>query len=405
MSHEPPFPRRAPGRALAFLSLGAVLALSSCGKSEHTPARSDDQAPADPIVAAEPSPVRSDDQAPADQIAAAEPAPVLRVSLADPGTPFLRGVSLAGAEFGFDKYGIGIYRSDYVYPTDEYVRRYRSPQYFRGKGMNVFRLPFRWERLQPVRNAPFDAAEWQRLRNTVDRLTGLGAAVILDPHNFARYDGKIIGSSALPNADFVDLWRRLAEAYKDSPNVIFGLMTEPHDMPTMQWVEAAQAAIDAIRTVGAGNLILVPGNDWSAAYTWSRRLSGPSNAVALLEIRDPIGNTAFEAHQYLDKDNSGRHSRCVSADIGVQRLQPFTAWLKKHGKKGFLGEFGGSDSATCLAALARMLDHMDANAEHYIGWTYWAAGPWWGDYFMSIEPVGARDAPQMEVLSRHLNSH
>jgi endoglucanase len=51
-----------------------------------------------------------------------------------------------------------------------------------------------------------------------------------------------------------------------------------------------------------------------------------------------------------------------------------------------------------------MLDHIEANAGHYIGWTYWAAGPWWGDYFMSIEPVGRRDAPQMEVLAPHLSS-
>jgi endoglucanase len=349
------------------------------------------------------TPARSDDQLRADQLAAAELPAVAAVSVTETETPMLRGVSLAGAEFGFDRYGVGVHGTDYIYPTEDYVWRYRSPAYFRGKGMNVFRLPFRWERLQPLRNAPFDAAEWRRLQRTVDRLTGLGAAVILDPHNFARYSGKIIGSRALPDADFADLWRRLAEAYKDSPNVIFGLMTEPYDMRTQQWVRAAQAAIDAIRAAGAENLILVPGNGWSAAHAWSKNENGMSNAVAMLEIRDPADNTAFEAHQYLDQDNSGSRSFCVSEDIGVQRLAPFTTWLKEHGKKGFLGEFGGGDSATCLAALAGMLDHVEANAGHYIGWTYWAAGPWWGDYFMSIEPVGRRDAPQMEVLARHLN--
>jgi len=312
----------------------------------------------------------------------------------------LYGVSLAGAEFGFERYGTGVHGTHYIYPDADYVWRYHSAVYFRGKGMNIFRLPFRWERLQPVRNAAFDEAEWQRLRRTVDRLTGLGAAVILDPHNFARYHGAVIGSDAVPIADFTDLWRRLAAPYKARPNVIFGLMTEPYDVPTEQWVEAANAAIAAIRAVGAGNLILVPGNAWSAAHAWASDDHGTPNAVALLEIRDPAGNTAFEAHQYLDENNSGRSSRCVSAEIGVRRLEPFTAWLEEHGKKGFLGEFGGSDSPTCLAALAGMVDYIDAHAEHYLGWTYWAAGPWWGDHFMSIEPDGQRDAPQMEVLSR-----
>ncbi len=45
-----------------------------------------------------------------------------------------------------------------------------------------------------------------------------------------------------------------------NPKVIFGLMNEPHDLPTENWLTAANVAIAAIRATGATNLITVPGN-------------------------------------------------------------------------------------------------------------------------------------------------
>ena len=38
------------------------------------------------------------------------------------------------------------------------------------------------------------------------------------------------------------------------------------------------------------------------------------------------------------------------------------------------------------------------------GVTYWAGGPWWGDYMFSIEPQNGVDKPQMTVLVGHLSS-
>ena len=129
--------------------------------------------------------------------------------------------------------------------------------------MNVFRIPFRWERLQRSLFAAFDGAESARLASVVAYATGHGAHVILDPHNYARYYGALVGSGSVPNSAFADFWSRLAAQYKGNPRVIFGLMNEPHDMPTEQWVAAANAAIAAIRAAGAQNLILVPGNGWT----------------------------------------------------------------------------------------------------------------------------------------------
>ena len=91
------------------------------------------------------------------------------------------GVDLSGAEFGNipTPGNTGVYGTDYTYPTDAEV------DYFISKGMNTFRLPFRWERLQPTLDSPLNSTEFARLNSFVTYATLRGATVILDPHNFA----------------------------------------------------------------------------------------------------------------------------------------------------------------------------------------------------------------------------
>ncbi len=311
-----------------------------------------------------------------------------------------RGVNLAGAEFGIDPWGNG--NGSYVYPDPSYAGGYASADYFVQKGMNTFRLPFRWERLQPTRGQPFDGGELDKLRSTVNRLTGKGAYVLIDPHNYARYRAGVVGA-AVSNTDFADFWGRLAQEFGKNGKVLFGLMNEPHDISTEQWVGAANAAISAIRSAGAGNLILVPGNGWTGAHTWGESWYGTSNAQALLAIQDPWNKVAFEAHQYLDDDSSGTKASCAGPNVGSQRMQPFTDWLRQNGKKGFLGEFGGGPDGTCASAIGDIVSHLEQNQDVYLGWTYWAAGPWWGNYFTSLEPSNG-DRPQMTALLPHLGA-
>jgi endoglucanase len=317
-----------------------------------------------------------------------------------------RGVNLASADFGVNSDGTGslpgTFGSTYTYPDPAYVSGY-SAQYFVNKGMTTFRLPFRWERLQRTRGAAFDSAELTRLTTTVNRLTGMGAVVLLDPHNYARYGTALIGSSTVSNADFADFWSRLATQFKGNSRVLFGLMNEPYDLPTEQWVSAANAAIAAIRATGATNLILVPGNAWTGAHSWTQSWYGTPNSTALLAIKDPGNNVAFEVHQYLDSGYSGSSDTCVSTTVGPTVMAGFTQWLRANGKKGFLGEFAGGNNSTCLAALDTMLGYLDQNSDVYLGWTYWAGGPWWGSAWTSIEPTSTgQDKAQLAVLVKHL---
>lgn len=314
-------------------------------------------------------------------------------ALAAAGTITYRGVNLAGAEFTPASLP-GTENSSYGWPTAT------SSQYYINKGMNTIRLPFLWERLQPTQGGTFSSGYWTSLKNTVSGMTAKGAYVIVDPHNYARHNGELLGSG-LTNAEFADLWSKLASEFKSNSKVIFGIMNEPHTMGTETWFSGAQAAITAIRATGASNLILVPGNAWTGAHSWGQNWYGTANATVALTISDPSNNMAYEVHQYLDSDYSGTNSGCKSTTVGSTALKTFTSWLKTNNKKGFLGEFAGTNDATCQSAVNDMLTYMEANSDVWIGWTWWAGGPMWGDYMFTLEPNGS-DRPQMAWLASHL---
>ena len=211
--------------------------------------------------------------------------------------------------------------------------------------------------------------------------------------------GSVIGNSsdskAATTAQFGAFWGELARRFVDNPKVIFGLMNEvcipfwtsdgrarrevianieqPHDMPTSLVLANDQAAIDAIRNAGAKQLIIAPGNSWTGGHSWMEG-SDPSGAT-MYKIKDPLNNTAFDIHEYLDTDYSGSHQECVN--LASTKLAPVTAWLKKYGFKAMITEFGASPLASCNTYVTDILNYMATN-DVYIGWTAWAAGPMWG---------------------------
>lgn len=321
------------------------------------------------------------------------------------------GVNLSGAEFG-QSHLPGTYNTDYTYPTQSEV------DYFKSRGMNIFRLCFRWERLQRTNNVAFDATEFggaNRFHSFVSQATAKGMYVILDPHNFARYypdpanfqsSSQGLVGSYWPNSVFNDFWSRLATIYKTNDHVIFNLVNEPNAISEAQWVSAANEAIAAIRDTGSTNLIMVPGNRWTGAWTWSQSDgNGAANSQAMLGIVDPANNYVIEVHQYLDSNGSGGTTNIVRPTIGMERLTNFTAWLKINNLKGFLGEFAVGNSTIGASigdeALTNMLSYIRTNSDVWTGWTWWAGGPWWGTYIFALDPVNLSsptDQPAMTVL-------
>jgi endoglucanase len=320
--------------------------------------------------------------------------PIERPAEGRMASSLLLGVNLAGAEFGWNV--PGVFGTDYTYPTHTEI------DYYAAKGMSVVRLPFLWERVQHSEQAPLDAAELGRLDDVVNYATGKGLKIEIEPHNYGYGFGALIGSAQTPNSSFADLWGKLAFHFKANPDVMFGLMNEPHEQSASAWIGSANAAIAAIRAAGAvSQEILVPGSYWDGAWTWT---STDNAAVVGAGVQDPSHNFAFEVHQYLDSDGSGSHAGAISATIGVERLTAITQWAEATGNHLFLGEVGVTTDQTSLTAFDGMLTYMQQHSGAWQGVTYWAGGPWWGDYMFSIEPQNGIDKPQMAVLLQHVGA-
>ncbi|MBT9590096.1 MAG: glycoside hydrolase family 5 protein [Thiobacillus sp.] len=306
----------------------------------------------------------------------------------------LKGVNLAGAEFNGSKLP-GVLYKDYIYPNKAEF------DYFASIGMKVFRLPFRWERLQPALFGEFDSAELENIVSAVALAKAHGMCVILDVHNYGTYRGNAIGTTDVPVKAFVDLWTRLAAKFNEPAVTAFGLMNEPFKLSIEQWAGTAQQTVNAIRKQGAENLILVSGGRWSGVHEWEKLKSGVSNADAFAHFKDPLKRTWIEVHQYADPYYSGTGETCVPADSFTKMFDNITRWAKTHDQRLFLGEFGTPSNQACLDALDAMLAQMK-DAQIWRGWTYWAAGSWWGSYPLSIEPKDGKDAPQTRILKRYL---
>ncbi len=305
--------------------------------------------------------------------------------------PPAAGVNLSGGEYGQPG---GVLEKDYHYPGEAEL------VWAKTQGFALVRLPFLWERLQPKLNGELDAVELKRLSDVVARARALGLTSILDAHNYAKWRGKQIGSPDVPASAFADFWRRLATHFGRDRDMIFGIMNEPNNIPILQWRDAAQLALDGIRSTGACNLTLVPGANWTGAHSWNALIDGASNAEAFAQLRDK-GMHAIEFHQYLDHDWSGEHADCRKPEEVVAAMSIATDWLRRTRNRGFLGEFGAGSSAQCLAGLDAMIEHMNDNPDVWIGWTYWAAGAWWPPtYALSIQPHDGKPTPHMATLSK-----
>lgn len=305
------------------------------------------------------------------------------------------GVNISGGEFGKLP---GTEGTDYIYPSPADI------DYYVDLGFNLIRVPFRWERLQPTLGAPFAAADLALLTAVVEYAAGRGIHVVLDTHNYARRRladdnwtaDHLIGSTPVPTAAFADYCARLANTFKSTPAVIFGIMNEPWGMEPEAWLEIANEAIAALRGEGAAQLVLVPGIAYTGAHSWISARNTVMGAVA-----DPAHNFAFEVHQYFDPDSSGTSALAVGPTVGSDRIEEFQRWCRESNFRAFLGEFASGADDTSLAALSDLCRTLEANSDVWLGWAAWAGGSWWpDDYIFTLEPsAGGQTRPQTRTLA------
>ena len=307
------------------------------------------------------------------------------------------GITLCGAEFGAGNLP-GVLGKDYIYPSQHDI------QYFNQKGAEIIQLPFRWERLQKNLGGPLDTTEIGYINRFIDVCLQHGTKVILIMQNYGRYKINgveyVVGSPQVSQEHYKDFWKKFAEKFTYKINIYaYGIMSEPNNMQGYSWYDAAQKAIYGIREVDRHTTILVDGENYSNPFTWV------AYNDMLKYLRDPINRLVFNAHCYFDRDFSGSYKDSYEnsgADewIGVRRLKPFVDWLKQNSLRGYVGEFGVPKNDTrWLTVMNRFLEYIDANG---LGGCYWAAGRWWNDYPLSIQPKHGVDQPQLLVYQKYL---
>ncbi|MBM7789557.1 glycoside hydrolase family 5 protein [Tenggerimyces flavus] len=331
----------------------------------------------------------------------------LRPGLAKAGTHptgFYAGANVSGLEVNQGKIP-GVPNTDFAVPTAAEFDN------LRGNGLVVLRIPFIWERMQSTLLGALSADYLGILTGLADYAADHGQSLILDMHNYGGRGPNKLGNGNLTPAHFANVWSRLATAFVGHPGIAaYDLMNEPSNMPNASaWPTAAQAAINAIRQVDPATTIYAEGDNWSSAASW----------VAVngnLDLNDPANNLVYSAHTYFDRDSSGTHYSWteevaagdqlknppgpLTTQIGVQRFTGFVNWLQDKGFRGQVGECGtGKDDPNWLATLDNTLAFCQQNG---VGLTYWAAGLWFTEYPMGIEPGrDGRDTVQMAVLQKY----
>lgn len=323
----------------------------------------------------------------------------------------LRGVNLVGAEWQWTATSTPVEGQNYKWVSHQDI------DYLTARGFTFGRLLFSWEILQPTLNGAFATAYFNTLVDRVNYATSKGMWIMIEPHggstpNFARYKGNQVGTAAVPNSAFADLWVRLANQFKANPRVVFGLMNEPNNISTMQWFNAAQAAVVGIRSTTASNVIMIAGNGWSQPSSWNdtwydTATTKVSNANAWSVINDPLKRTVVSVHTYLDAAGGGGASDIANPDIMSQRLQPVVTWARSRGLKVHLTEFGAdSNTAGSQVAVENGLKYIDANRDVFLGWSWWAYGPcdWWGSYRFTLCPQNGTENVKISWLKPYLAS-
>ncbi|MGO8988517.1 MAG: glycoside hydrolase family 5 protein, partial [bacterium] len=284
------------------------------------------------------------------------------------------GINVSGSEYSWETYPIASHLD-----------------YLKNKGIVLIRVPIAWEKVQPALNGALNQTEIGKLKSFLDLTASRNIRVIVDIHNYGRYNPNwaadaaanygivavnsgtvelVMGSSSLPISAFQDLWTKLAGVLAGHAGLVgYDIMNEPYDLGTGVWPNAAQAAVNGIRSVDMNTTIYVEGDGWASAYNWLTKNGS-------LKITDPANKIIYEAHLYFDGNGSGTYSQTYDQqgaypNWGVDRVQPFLNWLNQNNAKGFIGEFGVPENDfRWLTVLDNFLNALKQNGVPGAYWSY-----------------------------------
>ncbi|KFY48373.1 hypothetical protein V495_01391 [Pseudogymnoascus sp. VKM F-4514 (FW-929)] len=292
------------------------------------------------------------------------------------------GVNMAGFDFGMATTGTQD-ASQILTPPNAQMSHFVNDD-----KMNIFRLPVGWQFLVDSPGAQLNSGNLARYDSLVQACLNTGAACIIDIHNYARWNGAIVGQGGPSNDQLANTWSQLASKYASKSQIIFGVMNEPHDIPSITtWATTVQACVNAIRKAGAtSQMILLPGNGWTGAATFV----SDGSLAALKNVKNLDGSTTnliFDVHKYLDSDGSGTHTDCVTGNVDV--FNNLASALRSAGRQAMVSETGGGNTQSCINYVCQEIATLNANSDVYLGYVAWAAGAWqpsW-NYELNLVPT------------------
>jgi endoglucanase len=326
--------------------------------------------------------------------------------------PLFRGVNLSGLE-----YDGTFLDAMYQHPDIPDVR------YFVDQGMNIIRLPIRWEFVLSAENNLVESSDptsshpntmyLDAVYDTVQKYLASGLAVDIDLHNYMRFckTGADVGQANEPTDPVKNnctpvtgdqlayIWdviaKRFAPLAKQYPDhLMFEIMNEPYTfvdndgkpvagqiVKTEDLFNAEMLAVNSIRKYAKDNYILLSGNYWDPLHDWitGTPIEGdvPNgsvfNAARIRAAGVDLNRIIIDMHQYFDYNYSGTHQECKKFSSYTQFKQVmgledsagnpvFSKWIKDNNMKIFLGEFGASSDQNCKEDLSFMLKYVTENA-------------------------------------------
>ncbi|KAK5580457.1 hypothetical protein RB653_000474 [Dictyostelium firmibasis] len=239
--------------------------------------------------------------------------------------------------------------------------------------MNAVRVPLNedcWLGVHAPETEYFGASYRKAIEDYVKQYTDSNMAVIIDLH-WASENGKL-ATQQIPmpnNGNSLLFWEDVAKTFKDNSRVLFDLYNEPYpygnswanpdawqcwkngtDCGTLGYeASGMQQMIDAIRSTGATNIILLSGIQYATSFTM------------FLDYQpvDPAKQMGVALHSY--DFNYCRSRGCWDTYLKpVYSLYPMVA--TETGQKDCLHDF-----------LSDFISYCDSNDIHYLAWS-WLTG-------------------------------
>ena len=346
---------------------------------------------------------------------------------------FFAGVNVQGL-VGSDSVIPGVIGTDWFTVSAANVG-YIAP---RSKGAPI-RVPFLWERLQPLPGGALDTTHLAILKAIADAALAAGTSVFFDCHNYMRRyvynlnsDGSIATTASpstgtmyaakgryavdapdgnVTRAHLADLWTKVATYFYGHKGVAgYDVMNEPTgdnafgpnnngatDLPPIM-----QASVNAIAAVDTSKLIWVEGNSYSSAKNW---VSNNPN----YPLSDPTNQVIYSGHAYPDYDHSGTHfgyagnasppsGDALTATTLVDITTSFVNWGSSKGVRIHIGETNvGTDDARWNTVLLNGLNYWKSKG---VPVNLWYFGEHNSTEPYNLFPYSGSEAPQWAVIEQ-----